>query len=437
MTEELEKAIQEATESGLELIRKSQMLLDFSAPAHDHHIAYTRTNAAGTASQIKQKGMQPYKSAATATKGMKPGDKLVDAKEGGVFIHRENPDSRTARHELHGPKEIKKFGNKSNPTWQELVTEVPAAAPTATGPKDAPNERGFKTGDKVQYYDPDRRTTTKHTVTGTRAQEVQLDGGYYYEHSTVMKVPSTAPVRVQPTTIKIATPTPPPAPTLTDEQLITRANDIVRYMKRMPEGRYADVNNGAEINRSGAYTDIRDWGDWQVPAGEEDDGDYDWQEPTPATRVKLESHFKELQAKYPDTKIRYSFEEKNYIGVTVERAAVEAPKPPAPVTPPPAPMDSNSLLQKYERFQDEDLWKVTDRSRKAKEDLAAAGYEAYEPRERQRYQVTGSYGTHYTRHADNGVHTTSTYHKKGDRIIENRVVVRQRTHIHGLYEYNS
>ncbi len=39
------------------IIRKSQMAFDFGK--HDHHVAYTRTNASGTVSHIQAKGVQP------------------------------------------------------------------------------------------------------------------------------------------------------------------------------------------------------------------------------------------------------------------------------------------------------------------------------------------------------------------------------------------
>ena len=51
----LKKAI-ELSEQMTEVLRKSQMSLDFSAPAHDHHVAYTRTSASGTVSNIQSKG---------------------------------------------------------------------------------------------------------------------------------------------------------------------------------------------------------------------------------------------------------------------------------------------------------------------------------------------------------------------------------------------
>jgi|GEM_PF-2085075 len=62
--DELQKAIEEAAATSQEMIRKSQMTFDFTAPnphAHDHHVAYTRTNASGTVSNIKVKGSAPAK----------------------------------------------------------------------------------------------------------------------------------------------------------------------------------------------------------------------------------------------------------------------------------------------------------------------------------------------------------------------------------------
>lgn len=53
--DELKKAIEEAADTGVTMLRKSQMSLDFSAP-NPHHVAYTRTNASGTVSNIQAKG---------------------------------------------------------------------------------------------------------------------------------------------------------------------------------------------------------------------------------------------------------------------------------------------------------------------------------------------------------------------------------------------
>ena len=56
--EEMLKAAKEAAGTGMILLRKSQMALDFSAP---HHVAYTRVNDKGTVSNIKAKGSAPMK----------------------------------------------------------------------------------------------------------------------------------------------------------------------------------------------------------------------------------------------------------------------------------------------------------------------------------------------------------------------------------------
>lgn len=55
MTTELNKAITEAAEAGVTLLKKSQMALDFTQP---HHKEYTRTNDRGTVSHVKAKGAQ-------------------------------------------------------------------------------------------------------------------------------------------------------------------------------------------------------------------------------------------------------------------------------------------------------------------------------------------------------------------------------------------
>jgi hypothetical protein len=63
MIDKLNKAIQGAEEEAFALLKKSQMSLDFTAPAHDHHVAYTRTTASGATIQIKAKGTAAVKHA--------------------------------------------------------------------------------------------------------------------------------------------------------------------------------------------------------------------------------------------------------------------------------------------------------------------------------------------------------------------------------------
>ena len=60
MFNELQKAIDEAAQAGVLMLRKSQMTFDFTAP-NPHHVAYTRTNASGTVSNIAAKGAPTQK----------------------------------------------------------------------------------------------------------------------------------------------------------------------------------------------------------------------------------------------------------------------------------------------------------------------------------------------------------------------------------------
>lgn len=71
--EELNKACSIAEKSAIGLLKKSQMAMDFGT--HDHHVAYTRTNASGTVSNVAAKG--------AANSPYKKGDRVQAPKHGG------------------------------------------------------------------------------------------------------------------------------------------------------------------------------------------------------------------------------------------------------------------------------------------------------------------------------------------------------------------
>lgn len=58
------------------------------------------------------------------------------------------------------------------------------------------------------------------------------------------------------------------------------------------------------------YAIVRYWGDWQMPQGEEDDGDYDWKELTDSSRAKAEAIVSAVQKRFPEVKLSASVEEK-------------------------------------------------------------------------------------------------------------------------------
>lgn len=66
---------------------------------------------------------------------------------------------------------------------------------------------------------------------------------------------------------------------------------------------------------------VRHWGNWEVPEGEEDDGDYDWEVMTPQSEAKLKEIMIKLNASMPKGwKLTYSVGEKNWIYFHIKKA---------------------------------------------------------------------------------------------------------------------
>lgn len=94
-TEELQKAIK-LVERAADILKKSQMAFDFTVSnphAHDHHVAYTRTNASGTVSNIKAKGAPTIDHEARRQKKL---TYFADTKSSEAFSSSELHDHRKA-----------------------------------------------------------------------------------------------------------------------------------------------------------------------------------------------------------------------------------------------------------------------------------------------------------------------------------------------------
>jgi len=113
--EELLKAIEDAAQTGPDLLRKSQMGFDFAAPAtatsNPHHAAYTRTNARGTTSQIQAKGAptQPQDHHAMVKELHDAFEKHDKRGRGGLGISTDHPDYSTPEKYLQTAKNILKY----------------------------------------------------------------------------------------------------------------------------------------------------------------------------------------------------------------------------------------------------------------------------------------------------------------------------------------
>lgn len=74
-----------------------------------------------------------------------------------------------------------------------------------------------------------------------------------------------------------------------------------------------------QYNQPGFSVGVRYFGVWEMPEGEEDDGDYDWEVLSQKSRNDLARLIDKVSTQYPKMKFSYSTEEKNWIELNVER----------------------------------------------------------------------------------------------------------------------
>lgn len=102
------------------------------------------------------------------------------------------------------------------------------------------------------------------------------------------------------------------------KSLETVADIVFRTFRSASQARHVTQFNKPEPQGKGLMSDMRYWGDWEMPEGEEDDGDYDWEVMTKKSFKEADALIKKLQQEYPEFNIRFSTEEKNWITLHVE-----------------------------------------------------------------------------------------------------------------------
>ncbi len=103
----------------------------------------------------------------------------------------------------------------------------------------------------------------------------------------------------------------------TSADLLPAVNALKDALKRHPKRGYGyDVTH--EFTKEGATVEVRDWGNWQVPEGEEDDGDYDWEEMTPASMKDLSAIMDKLEKEFPMVDFSPQTGEKNWLYVYIK-----------------------------------------------------------------------------------------------------------------------
>lgn len=95
------------------------------------------------------------------------------------------------------------------------------------------------------------------------------------------------------------------------------AGYLYTLLKNTKEGRRADWQQPKSDSPALVEFSCRHYGEWEVPEGEEDDGDYDWETPTPFTIKQINDTIKVAGQRYPDFKVDISVEEKNWIDFKV------------------------------------------------------------------------------------------------------------------------
>lgn len=88
------------------------------------------------------------------------------------------------------------------------------------------------------------------------------------------------------------------------------------FIKASRDTNSDDIHQPEPHGKEGMQAGIRYWGDWQVPEGEDDDGDYDWKEPTPASSARGKALVAEVQKQFPNVELSASAGEKEWINFT-------------------------------------------------------------------------------------------------------------------------
>lgn len=98
------------------------------------------------------------------------------------------------------------------------------------------------------------------------------------------------------------------------QNVLSVANEILSTFKSSGK---STMSQESEMNGSWAIASIRYWGMWEMPEGEEDDGDYDWEVLSEESYKSAKNIIDTASKKYPELKIVFGTEEKNWISIQV------------------------------------------------------------------------------------------------------------------------
>lgn len=103
-----------------------------------------------------------------------------------------------------------------------------------------------------------------------------------------------------------------------DDRLLTATSYAFTLVKNSREGIGNQVDEPTFIGNNTMEFGIRDFGQWEMPEGEEDDGDYDWMVPKESTVAKLKAYLETAKKHHPFIEYDFHIGEKSWIYVSIK-----------------------------------------------------------------------------------------------------------------------
>jgi hypothetical protein len=136
----------------------------------------------------------------------------------------------------------------------------------------------------------------------TDASNVAGRGAVTYGFGKVAEKPKGTSANKQEEPVRAGEPTAKATP----EEISKATSELLSAFKQT-------ANRYSEFRSSSDSFEVRDWGSWENPEGEEDEEDYDWQVLTHESGQQIKQIVSKIQAKYPNVKFDITTEEKNWI----------------------------------------------------------------------------------------------------------------------------
>ncbi|QIG72847.1 hypothetical protein EVB97_307 [Rhizobium phage RHph_Y65] len=201
-----------------------------------------------------------------------------------------NTLNETADWNLH-KKELKKAGYDLHPKHHANVT---------IDRNQYPQNRDLYTG----------KMSNGHTMVISQMTPISTERFASVKDATGKYVKHYYVVPTKPDLVKMSA----PKSTSVDNDPKHVLDEIKAAMRMVPEGRQAEFRSVEQDGKDYLF-DVRYWGSWEVPDGEDDDGDYDFEELTNHSYKSLQNIVNPIIKKYPKLNIYYQTGEKNYITV--------------------------------------------------------------------------------------------------------------------------